>query len=70
MFPGYDRWKMGGDYSIYPVDIVCADCGHEWFGSYATEYGAGWLEPHEECPNCGADGDALSFSDAEPPDAF
>lgn len=47
----HDRWLA--DYSSHPVRIVCTDCGEEWDGLAVTEYGAGWLEPRDDCPKCG-----------------
>jgi predicted Zn-ribbon and HTH transcriptional regulator len=41
-------------YRSYPVRAVCTDCGHEWDDSYREEYGQGWLEAHEQCPECGS----------------
>lgn len=37
-----------------PVRIECRGCGHAWDGGYVEEYGAGWLEPVEDCPQCGS----------------
>lgn len=50
----YDAWATGGRYSKFPVRVVCTDCGEEWDGDSVSEYGAGWLEPHEDCPKCGS----------------
>jgi Zn finger protein HypA/HybF involved in hydrogenase expression len=48
----HERYLAG--YRTHAVDIECRDCGHEWEGTQVTEYGMWWLEPHEECPQCGS----------------
>ena len=66
--PGYDAWKTGGQYGSLPVRVVCTDCGEEWDGDACEEYGAGWLEPYEECPKChgtNLDSSELSGTDIE-----
>lgn len=51
-----------------PVRIVCVNCGHDWYGDAVSEYGAGWLEPREDCEKCGStelDATALDAQDIE-----
>ncbi len=60
----YDSWLAG--YRSHPVRVVCVDCGEEWDGLSVSEYGTGWLEPHEECPKCGSD--ALDAADLDETD--
>lgn len=48
----HDRWLA--NYSSLPVEITCTDCGHRWDGTSVSEFGTGWLEPHEDCPKCGS----------------
>ena len=41
-------------YSKTYVRAVCTDCGNEWDADVITEYGASWLEPREDCAQCGS----------------
>jgi hypothetical protein len=70
---GYDAWATGGRYSREIVEVVCKRCeanGVEtmWLDTLESEYGAQWLNAHEECPVCGADGDELNADPADPAD--
>lgn len=47
----HDAYLAG--HSSHPVRIRC-ECGEEWDGTQVSEYGAGWLEPREDCPKCGS----------------
>lgn len=48
----HDRYLA--QHRSYPVRAVCSDCGEEWDATYVEEYGAGWLEPREDCAKCGS----------------
>lgn len=65
--PGYDAWATGGRFQSDPVEVTCV-CGNSWLDSLETEYGAGSLTVHEECPVCLATGDALMISPTNPDD--
>lgn len=62
----HDRYLAG--YRSTPVGVTCKQCGNEWDDTYTEEYGAGWLEHHEECPECGASGDDLDLGEPDGPD--
>lgn len=53
-----DRWLLGGSYDSRDVLFQCSECEHTWQGQLVREYGQHYAEP-EECPSCGASGDAL-----------
>jgi Zn finger protein HypA/HybF involved in hydrogenase expression len=40
--------------SSRPVHVLCKNCGQSWDDTYTEEYGAGWFEKHEDCPECGS----------------
>lgn len=48
----HDRYLMA--HSKHHVRVECRDCGHAWDDFEVSEYGAAWLESHEDCPSCGS----------------
>ena len=59
----HDRYLA--NHHSYFVRAVCAECGNEWNATYVEEYGAGWLEPREDCAQCGSTEIDTSELDAE-----
>ena len=49
----------------YAVVARCKVCHEEWDATYVEEYGAGWLEPQEDCPKCGASGEQIATDELD-----
>jgi len=69
----HDRYLA--QYSRETVEVRCKACERRdvetvWVDTLEREYGMSWLNVHEECPVCGADGDDLVTESAEPPDTY
>lgn len=56
----HDRHLAG--FKSSAVMARCTVCHEEFDATYTEEYGTAWLEP-EECPKCGATGDALAVDE-------
>lgn len=52
-------------FSTGNVHVVCGVCENEWEDTQVSEYGAVWLEAHEDCSECGATGDWLRITDSQ-----